>query len=120
MSAHACTAQPTLTSPSSSSVAATVTTFLACERCVRCFDSHDLVVAHVRNTPSHAAALAQSVANGGNIEAFIGRIITVMETVPDAEAYPFWPILQGEDIKEMADDEVCLPVVSSVVWANSE
>lgn len=87
---------------------------------MRLFENHDLVVAHVRKTPSHAAALAQSVANGGNIEAFIGRIMTVMETVPDAEVYPFWPNLQEADIKRMADDEVCLPVVSSAVWANSE
>lgn len=87
---------------------------------MRLFESHDLVIAHVRNTPSHAAALAQSVANGGNIESFISRIMTVMERVPDEEAYPLWPILKEEDSKKMADDEVCSPVVSSVAWANSE
>lgn len=87
---------------------------------MRLFESHDLAVAHVRNTPSHAAALAQSVANGGNIDAFLARIMTVMERVPDEEAYPFWPILQEEEIKKMAEDEVCSPVVSRVALANSE
>lgn len=78
------------------------------------FQSYDLVVTHVRNTPTHAPALAQSLANGGTIDAFITRVMTVMEKVPDEEAYPFLPVLEEDEINKLSDDEVCSPVVFSV------